>query len=279
MTSKSVDLTPVNKWKAKYGPVQPFLLLPRNKDFIVGNSRFPAIKDRLGIILMLLLLITFLALAGSMAYQAYINNRLASSGKITTANIINNSSSSGRSTTYTLEYEFQVAMPGAEVTTYHQAQTVTSSTYNKHPEGTRVTIAYLPDNPSISQLAGPDADPSYIAGQLLAVTLPLFIALGGLIYFVRPVYKDRKLASGGSLIKGQIVEREGRFVTGRRRYYELTVSYSFVSPTSGTTLEGSQSLPRNDLRPDNDLGRNTKLPAPKAAIAVLYLDDEQYKML
>jgi hypothetical protein len=257
----------------------PFLLLPRNEDFVRGNSRYPAIKDRAGIILMLLLLITFLALTGSLLYQQYIAAQLTSRGTVTTATVLDRGSSSGRSTTYTLAYEYQAALTGQQPATYRQSQTVASKTFDKHPAGSKITIAYLPDNPNISQLAGPDADPNYASGQLIAVVLPIFIAFGGLLYFVWPVYKDRRLASGGSIIKGQVVERQGQYVTARRRYYELTIKYSFASPTDGTTLEGTQSLPRNDLKPDNDLRANAKLPAPGAAVAVLYLDNEHYKML
>jgi hypothetical protein len=252
----------------------PFLLLPRNEAFVRGDVPYPAIKDRAGIALMLLLLLTFVILAGTMVYQQYVAEQLARNGKMTTANIVNRVSSSGKYTTYTLEYEYQ-----AETVTYHQSQTVSSTTYDKFPEGSKVTIAYLPDNPTVSQLAGPDADSNYLSGQIIAVILPLFIALGGLIYFVWPVVKDRKLAKGGSIIKGQIVERRGEMISGKRRYYELTVTYSFVSPLDGTTVQRTQSLPRNDLKPEGNLSRNVNLPAPGAAIAVLYLDNEHYKML
>ena|ERR1041385_4274552 len=104
-------MVPTDKSKWSTNTTRIFLLLPRNKDFVAGQSRYPAIKDRAGIFLMLLLFITFAALVGSMAYQEYNSSRLASFGKVTTANIVSSSVSSGRSTTYTLQYEFQVVLP------------------------------------------------------------------------------------------------------------------------------------------------------------------------
>jgi Protein of unknown function (DUF3592) len=261
------------------GRAVPFLLQPKNKDFVQGKSPYPAIKSRFGIVMMLLLALTFLAIAGSLAYQKYQNDQLAAYGKTTTAQVVNRSSSNGYSTIYTLEYEYQASLPDQKTLIYHDSQTVNIETYNQYPEGSNVQIKYLPDNPTESQLATSDLAPNYLTGQIVAIVVPFFIALGGLLYFVWPVVIDRKLTKAGSIIKGQIVERKGESVSGKRRYYELTVKYSFVSPTDDTVLEGTQQAVRNDLKPDDTNRLRTNLPTPGATVAVLYLDNEHYKML
>jgi hypothetical protein len=247
---------------------EPFLLVPETRKFFMGQVAHLPIQELW--LIVFFAFFTFMAmclLVGALGEYAEAG-RLQQSGVLAQGEIISRTRSSGKSTSYYLTYEFGVK--GSD-TRFTRQQTVRRAAYEAHPEGSLVTVVYLPDDPSVSRLAGKDADDSVM--QASVPESGLFVLITSVIMFVllRPVVRDRWLARNGRILEGKVVKSSGRLAGSKRRYYRLTVQYRFISP-SGTVLSGKQGARRDDLR-------HSPLPGPGTPVAVLYVDDRHYKML
>jgi hypothetical protein len=257
-----------------------FLLFPRNEAFVLGNARYPAINNRLSILIIIVLMVVFAAMAANYLNEELLAIRLSQSGKQTTANVISRRRTTGKNTTYRLTYQYQAIAPNGEPQTYITTQTVSSGTYNSHLEGSTVNIAYLPNEPWRVQLFGPDSQRSTTDFQLLFTVFMVAVMTAALYALTVPIVKDRYLVDGGQLIEGKLTERSGRVVSRGKggSAYQVAVTYQFVSPT-GETLSGTQQMDRNDLRPPKKQSPNPNLPAKGSPVAVLYKDDQHYRMM
>jgi hypothetical protein len=247
---------------------EPFLLVPQTRKFFMGQARHLPIQELW--VIVFFGFFTFMAmclLVGALGEYADAG-RLQQSGVITQGTIISRTLSSGKSTSYYLTYEFSVK--GSD-TRFTRQQTVRRAAYEAHPEGSLVTVAYLPDDPNVSRLAGKDADDSVMQASVPESGLFVLITLVIMFFLLRPVVRDRWLARNGRILEGKVVKSNGRLAGSKRRYYRLTVQYEFLSP-SGVLLSGKQNAQRDDLR-------HSLLPRPGAPVAVLYADDRHYKML
>ncbi len=249
-------------------PFEPFLLVPETRKFFTGQSRHLPIQDFwLIVFFFFFTLMAVLLLVGALGEYADAL-RLQQSGKISEGTIIRRSMSSGKSPTYYLTYEFYV---NGSDTRFSREQKVRRTTYDEHAEGSPVTVAYLPNNPTISRLAGRDADDSIVQANLPETGLLLLVALAFMVFLLRPVMRDRRLARNGRILEGKVVKCDGRLAGSKRRYYKLTVQYQFLS-ASGTLLSGKQDARREDMR-------HKLRPGAGTPVAVLYVDDRHYKML
>jgi hypothetical protein len=252
---------------------EPFFLLPRNRDFYLGKARYPAIKDRSLFFFLVLTEVVALVFFGSSVREAYIVNQIAQYGQITTGTVISRYISRGKSTSYYMTYTFQAALPGQAARSYQYEQTVSQKNYNQHPEGSKVRIAYFPNDPTMSRLGGPDRDDGSTFAYVLVMAIGTLTVTAFLAYQINQVLRDREFAGKGHIIEGQLLDRQGAMTGGKNKYFRLDVAYRFVSPQGGQEITGRQSTPRNDLK-----GKK-KLPRPGVPVVVLYVDDKHYKML
>ncbi|MCC7452090.1 MAG: DUF3592 domain-containing protein, partial [Anaerolineae bacterium] len=170
-----------------------------------------------------------------------------------------------------ITYRYPVQSPNSASDYYIREQEVSRDSYNRHPENSAVSVVYLQDDPTFAQLTGQDTDNSAREGLLWFGLLWLGLTGVVLFFMVRAVVQDRWLARHGEIIEGQIVNCSGRITGGKGSYYKLTVEYQFCTP-DGRILFGKQNASRNDLR-------QSVLPATNTPVAVLYADDQHYKLL
>jgi hypothetical protein len=268
-SAESASLAAPTGASAPSGPsFEPFLLVPETRKFFMGQARHLPIQELWMIVFFGFF--TFMAvclLVGALGEYADAG-RLQQSGVITQGTITGRTVSSGKSASYYLTYEFNVK--GSDIRFTHQ-QTVRRTTYEAHPEGSLVTVAYLPDDPNVSRLAGKDADDSVMQASLPESGLFVLFTFVFMFFLLRPVVRDQWLARNGRILQGKVMKSNGRLAGSKHRYYKLAVQYEFLSP-SGAVLSGKQDARRDDLR-------HSLLPGSGTPIAVLYVDDRHYKML
>jgi hypothetical protein len=253
--------------------VEPFLLLPRNKNFSLGKVRYPAIKDRSAIFFIALMQLFTLAFCGYSVYGAYVVNQIAQYGQITMGTVTSRSITRGKSTSYYLTYTYQ-AVPGTQAArSYQNKQSVSRGTYDRHPINSRVSVAYLPDDPATSRLGGPDREDGSTLILVPIMGLVVLIPTAFLAHLIKQVFQDREFAQKGHIIGGRLLDVQGVMTGGKNRYFRLDVEYAFLSPQSGREITKRQSTPRNDLKGKKNL------PQPGEPVAVLYVDDKHFKML
>lgn len=142
---------------------------------------------------------------------------------------------------------------------YAAEQAVTRTIYQRlSRRGATAEIAYLPGNPAVSRLAG--ANQIYTETSL--AIFGVFAGLGAIAaVFIRP-YRTRRLARNGQIILGEIK-------TQRQEGANIHLRFTFLSP-QGRRLDGigSTTIHENDIR-----------PAPGIPVAVLYLNENFYRMI
>src|SRR5258708_11033787 len=151
-------------------------------------------------------------------------NQAEQSGTATQAIVTDGySSTSNRGgTSYYIDYELKV-----DGQVYKKHVGVGSDLYNKLLIGDAVQVKYLPSDPNVSVLTGPDKDDTDRNSGLLAlvIVLPTCLIISGLILLNDR--KNRKL-SKGQLLPGTIVGARGR--SGSRGSYLVPIDYRFTSP-------------------------------------------------
>ena len=232
-----------------------YLLHEEHAAFLEGEAgqlaghRFSMREKR---ILGLLVLAT--AITGVIALVlSVISLRLTQTGSVTAARVI--------------EHGTRLSLPG--LTNYvvyaftangqtHTGQSgVTSAIYRQLiRRDASLMIAYLPDNPAISRLAGSHEIYTETSVSIFATLTGIGLCL---LMFVRP-YRIRRLARAGRLLPGEIK-------TSRRTRGITYVRFTFLSP-EGRRLSGVASSERM-----------TAAPKPGAPVAVLYLNENFYRML
>lgn len=142
---------------------------------------------------------------------------------------------------------------------YAAEQAITRTIYQRlSRRGATAEVAYLPDNPAISRLAG--ANQIYTETSL--AIFGVFAGLGAMAaVFIRP-YRTRRLARDGHIILGEIK-------TQRQDGANIHLRFTFLSP-QGRRLDGigSTTIQENDIQ-----------PAPGVPVAVLYLNENFYRMI
>jgi hypothetical protein len=247
---------------------EPFLMLPRNDKFLRGQARYPAIASRSQFLLIGVFVLIGGVFLGFAIRDLISDLRLQQAGQTAQGMVISRRISGSKNPSYYISYRF----PDQSTSSYYiREQQVSRDSYNRHPEKTSVSVAYLRDDPTASRLTGPDTDTSSRDGLLFFGLL--WTGLTGVVLFfmLRSVMQDRWLAQHGEIIEGQLVNCSGRMTGGKGSYYKLSVDYQFCTP-DGRIMFGKQNASRNDLR-------RTVLPATNTPVAVLYVDEKHYKLL
>ncbi len=184
--------------------------------------------------------------------------------------------------TYYLEYHF-TDLSGEH---YDSAQSVSRAVYENTMNGTSIPLKYLPDDPGQSELAGGLQNAMLNFGNMLiaAISGIGFVMLAILLgYLGRYVWRENRFFTRGSLLMGHVLSCHGHTETtaetlGVQTYggetggpYRIDLTYTFHSP-KGKTLKSSLKRERSDLR-------HIGLPTFGTPVAVLYLDDQHYKIL
>lgn len=171
---------------------------------------------------------------------------------------------------YYLRYRFSAPGPSGTPTVVMREETTTQNAYGRYPNGAKVTVRYLPSDPNISQLAGPDFEASapkrnisFAIVMLLLAALPLALLLPG----VGGTLRDRRFTRVGRILDARIVS-----VAYRRRLLPLpraTITFAFRSPTGGE-VAGTATTP---------LFAFATAPTEGRAAALVYLDDTHFRLL
>jgi hypothetical protein len=247
-----------------------FLLLPRNLRFVHGRERYPAVgADALtGFLGGLLILLV----GGFFALQFVLYTHVLNDGKLTQATVISRRWSSGKSTSYYLTFQYQVSVNDKKPQSYTYEQQVGLDSYNRYLEGSKVSIKYLPDSPNEARLAGADQDSSLQFGMLFGAIMMGFFATLMFGFCVYPTVRDWNMAEKGHLVYGQLLGCSGQMTSGKNRYFKVSAEYTFQSPTTGQLLHGRQDAARNDLK-------KQPLPHHASPVAILYVDDQHFRMM
>ncbi len=217
----------------------------------IEHSRLTS-TERILLIALVLFTLTVIVLT---LYLSLISLRLTEYGQITNAQITEHGSKPNLpGISYYVVYAFTV-----DGQTYQAEQAVTRPIYQRlSRRGASAEIAYMPDDPAISRLAG---DNQIYTETSIAIFLVLLCPLLIAALFIRP-WRTRRLARDGQIILGEIK-------TYRKVEANIHLRFTLLSP-EGRRLNGigSTTLHENDTYPE------TGLP-----VAVLYLNENFYRML
>ncbi len=245
-----------------------FLADPRNAKLLTGE------KKRIGSsFVMLLLALIFIVGAVSAGYFLYTrysqHQALLTEGKQTRGIITDGFEETSRnfyvieSKRYHVEYRYTVAGQ-----TYTGAQDIDGALYEDLGLQAPVTVAFLPGNPSVAELAGEFADDTDYRNSLLILGA---LTLGAMLiatYFLFVDGRNRRLSSQGQILNGTLLSAAGQYY---RRTLNVTFKYEFRSPL-GTPLTGARTVKRNDLK-------KAPVPASGTPIKVLYVNDKLHRIL
>jgi hypothetical protein len=258
-------------------PADLFILNPNAEGFITGGKRtFGNVTFFngcfAGCILGVFMVIGVIA-AVAAVQESNVRSRLAQSGVDMQATVtdrrisVSTDSKGRRSTTYYLTYDYYVGKGNSDnPTLYHIERHVTSGTYNGFPNGSKIPIRYLRDDPNISRIVGDRADDP---GLMLLVTVGFTVVpIIAIVFVVRQYTRTRRLEREGQLLHGRVAEAKG---SRGKNGYQVRISYTFISP-EGETIKGSESRIRNDLR-------DAPLPASGTPVAVVYVGPGLYRMV
>ncbi len=263
-------MQPYSMDSAYSAPLRPnnaplFLANPKNRAFVEGT------KTRIGnsAIILLLALIAF-GVAGFIAWQfgrpVLYYDQLITGGKVADARIVDgytSTSSRSRTVSYYVTYRFIV-----EGESYERQQQITSSHYNDLGIGSRVQVAYLADDPSISTLTGEYASTVQRDNDLgLTVFIGGAALIIGIILVVADA-KNRRLSHQGQFLDGVLVSATGK--PGSKGAYNVTLTYQFVNPM-GVRMEKKVTVDRRDLR--------NHLPQPGTPVKIRYVNDRSLRLM
>lgn len=186
---------------------------------------------------------------------------LVTDGVEVEAEIIDQRTHSSRSfTDYFVVYRYK-----ADGVMYERDEEVDRERYNALTIGSPVTIRYLRSDPATARIF--EEPPLAWSGfNLLCATF--FIVPLTFIYF-RKRRRSQEYSRQGVLLDGRLTSV---YATELEQLgYQVTFYYQFRSPR-GVELSGKRTVKRNDLR-------DQQLPLYDSPVKVLYIDDEQHRML
>lgn len=193
---------------------------------------------------LLLAVLFFALLAGVWALVAVEQRNtelLFRKGRTTVARVSGKQKYSGRSTDYDVEYTFTV-----DASPYTGSEHVEREEYYHTKVGDRLTVTYLPSDPSIEQVGKVDASTLAAMRQVELVVLGFLtpMLLGFAWYCERYFRRQLRLLRYGTAVRAEILEWSEGTGTRMPRHF-ITVAYD--APGSGritTTLMVDASLGR-----------------------------------
>jgi hypothetical protein len=145
---------------------------------------------------------------------------------------------------------------------------VSQETYDNTFIGTRVTVGYLPDDPTQATLAGRWRDDTERNTMLILGLSVGGVAIAIALGLAYTDLKNRRLSAHGHFIPAQLEEAR---TMRTRNGLDLHIKYSFLTP-EGERLTKKASNIRNDLK-------NMPLPVPGTRMVVLYVDRRNFRLM
>lgn len=241
---------------------------PKNAKLLTGEKR--RIGSSFIMIILALIGISGAVIAGYMWYTFYANHQaILTEGKQVRGVIVDGFAETSRSfyvietTRYRVTYRYQVGGQN-----YEMAQDIDAAIYDQLRLQSPVTVAYLPANPAVAELAGDFADTTEFRNAMLTLGAVTIGAALIAAYFLFVDARNRRLSSQGQMLDGVLTSANGQY---SRRGLNITFNYQFRSP-HGDTLKGARTVQRNDLRKQS-------LPTGGSPVKVLYVNDKLHRIL
>ena len=272
---------PASYLPQNYPPAEPILLDPTNRASTEGGATRPF--SLIGNLLFGLFLAAFFlvgSIFGLQAWQSWsaFDQVVASGGGVgVEARVVNRNFSTDNKgfKHYSLSYSYQVAAStgaNGKSGSYQGTSPVTQATYDSQPVGSKITIVYVPINPTVSKIPDQfDEQGQYLL--LLGLAL-LFYVIGGVLVWLtlRNWRQGRRLKRDGQFLVGSLVSSQVVKSIGASGLTSLRIEYSFVSPT-GNALWDKQSF---IYKPSYHESLNLQ---PGLPLTVVYSDDKHYALL
>jgi hypothetical protein len=139
--------------------------------------------------------------------------------------------------------------------------------------GRVIAIQYLLENPTVTRIIEPGlaawgADLGVFILTAIVTTIPLVMLVIAIPQHIHNSWRYRQFVEKGKLLPGKIIAATW---PTKRDPAKLSIEYEFLTPDN-RTLKGEQSRTRLDMNAE-------RVPAPGAAIRVLYVDDHLHMML
>ena len=153
---------------------------------------------------------------------------------------------------------------------YVAEESFSQGIHERAVDGDALRVYYRRDDPSVAStrpISGRGGQPlGLICGNLF-----WWAIIFGLGYYVlKPVYKRRRLAQEGTLIRGEVIHSSG--YKDSDNDYRFKTEIRFRSPQTGEWIHKKYTLTRNDLT-------GKPLPRPGTPAHVLYVDDRTFEAL
>lgn len=244
-----------------------FLLYPEHEGFINDGKRQLKYPNAQWLLLAftvaLAITVVALFLMQPLISEKNTFQELQTHGISTTGTIIDHRTTSGKSTTYYVTYEFRYQPSGQSLKTYKREQSVSEPIY-KLGDNAAVDVLFLPNDPTISRLSQTYVDDFMI----LVFRISILIAFIWPAADLRDYWRKKRFVEEGQILIGTLQSCTG----GQRQgNYLVHTQYVFQSP-EGKTVVGKQIDICNHLK-------NEQLPATAISVAVLYLNRRRYQIL
>ncbi|MDX2160905.1 MAG: DUF3592 domain-containing protein [bacterium] len=159
---------------------------------------------------------------------------------------------------YYLEYRYEV-----EGVVYVAQQNVNTGQYSALRDGHRVQIAYLPEDPTVSQIV------SGRSPTLLWMACATGIGIGLVVLFTLYQFTQQRRYRQGKVIQGEILRAEQKMDTQRKLYVQL--QYVFMSP-EGLRIERSHIL-------NGEKWTHKAPPQPGTPVFIQYASEREFQLL
>lgn len=249
-------------------PTDLFLLDPDNRAFLTDQPpRGRAIRwARLGLLLTLAVLAVCLFLTGWAAVEWGRWLLLQRDYSVVGAEVVKcrKDERGDGGPEYYVTYRFEAATPTGPVV-YQREQNVGRATYARVHPGQVVNVRYNNAIPAISAIV---EDTNFRDGISVGALmwLPVTLFMG---YQVKRCRREIRLSRRGRLLEGRVVECTA--TPAGEDGYKLELRYRFTAP-GGRIIRDREIGYREELRDDS-------LPVPDTPVAILYLDEKNYKVL
>jgi hypothetical protein len=246
-----------------------FMLSPENRRFVNGRKHHATFS--VGSIFMLIIGICLIFAFGAVGVAYLQNAHFVTDGKIIQGIVTDRRSiQQGRGYVYTLTVQYQIPNYPATETLF--SDYITYGYYLNHPIGTAISLKVLPESPSTIHLIGIEND-----GDRQSVYLDVMIGLAlGAVLFIAvgfaPFLIERNMMLQGRLLFGELSSCKGYQTQGKPMEFRVRVEYTFRSPTSEKIIHGRQEESCDPIMGD-------ALPTHPVLVAILYRDDEHFRML
>jgi hypothetical protein len=247
---------------------EPFLLDLAHRPFLAGeSSRSKALRRaRLGLLLVAAVLALCLFLTGwaGMEWLRWLVLRF--DHRIVPGQVVScrKDSKTDGEPHYFVTYRFEAATPTGPVT-FQRQQAVSKSTYLRLHPGQMASVCHSTQFPSISSIADDTYRRDGISvGALMWLPITLFMG-----WQIRRCRREIRLGREGRLLEGRVTRCTG--ATDADSDFVVELHYRFTAP-GGRVIRDRDTACRDDLK-------DSPLPEPGTPVAVLHLDEKNYKVL